>query len=162
MMDVTEIKGIGEKKKEILNSLDIYTVEDLIAACKTKNDIKELSKKSGVSTDTIKGWLKNANTLLSKAKQTESKTKQEQVKEVEEKKQPKEEKDNKPVIREPYWHILQMAGIKDEYSIVKYYPSQLLQLIYDSNIKYKCGVKSMPTINEIIYWINTIKSRYNV
>ena len=39
MMDVTEIKGIGEKKKEILNSLDIYTVEDLIAACKTKNDL---------------------------------------------------------------------------------------------------------------------------
>jgi transposase len=177
-IDISEIKGIGDRKREILRKYNILTVEDLLAVCDSKAHIEELSTKTGISIPTIQKWINRANLLLSNTTDKKLKEEPEQlmekkekpVKEIEtttinkkeEKQQPAQPVQPKIIIREPYWRVLQLAGIKNEKDIVKYTPMQILQLIYDTNIKKACGIKSMPTINEIIYWVNMIKSKYNV
>lgn len=169
-IDISEIKGIGDRKREILRKYNILTVEDLLDS---KAHIEELSTKTGISIPTIQKWINRANLLLSNTTDKKLKEEPEQLMEKKEepvkeikttasKKDAKQSAQPKTIIREPYWHILQLAGIKNEKDIVKYTPIQILQLIYDTNIKKACGIKSMPTINEIIYWVNMIKSKYNV
>lgn len=172
-IDISEIKGIGDKRREILRKHNILTVEDLLAVCDSDAHIEELSTKIGISVPTIQKWINRANLLLSNIADEKTKEEPEQLMEKKEEpvkeikitaneKEVKQSVQPKTIIREPYWRVLQLAGIKNEKNIVAYTPMQILQLIYDTNIKKACGIKSMPTINEIIYWINMIKIKYKV
>jgi len=59
LMELTRVKGIGEKRAEQLKALGITTVADLSAA-----SAEELAEKLQVSSKITKRWIKDARNLL--------------------------------------------------------------------------------------------------
>ena len=61
-MELTEVKGIGEKRKERLKALGISSVEDLSRA-----SAKDLAEKLKISPKITERWIENAKRLLEKS-----------------------------------------------------------------------------------------------
>jgi len=59
---LTEVKGIGEKRKQQLNALGINSIDDL-----AKASANELAKKLEISPKITGKWIENAKTLLEKS-----------------------------------------------------------------------------------------------
>jgi predicted flap endonuclease-1-like 5' DNA nuclease len=62
MMELTEVKGIGEKRKEQLKTLNISSVEDL-----AKASAENLASKLKISPKITGKWIENAKQLLEKS-----------------------------------------------------------------------------------------------
>lgn len=62
MMELTEVKGIGEKRKEQLKALNISSVEDL-----AKASAEDLASKLKISPKITGKWIENAKQLLQKS-----------------------------------------------------------------------------------------------
>jgi predicted flap endonuclease-1-like 5' DNA nuclease len=62
MMELTEVKGIGEKRKEQLKALNISSVEDL-----AKASAEDLASKLKISPKITGKWIENAKQLLEKS-----------------------------------------------------------------------------------------------
>jgi predicted flap endonuclease-1-like 5' DNA nuclease len=62
VLGLTEVKGIGEKRKQQLNALGINSVDDL-----SKASADELAQKLKISPKITGKWIENARTLLEKA-----------------------------------------------------------------------------------------------
>jgi len=62
MMELTEVKGIGEKRKEQLRALNISSVEDL-----AKASAEDLASKLKISPKITGRWIENAKKLLEKS-----------------------------------------------------------------------------------------------
>jgi len=62
MMELTEVKGIGEKRKEQLKALNISSVEDL-----AKASAEDLASKLKISPKITGKWIENAKKLLEKS-----------------------------------------------------------------------------------------------
>ena len=61
MKKITQIEGIGEADQAKLNDLGIVSVEQLLDACKTKKERKELADKAEISEDLILTWANHAD-----------------------------------------------------------------------------------------------------
>ncbi len=61
-VELTEVKGIGEKRTEQLKVLGINSVEDL-----AKASAKDLAVKLKISPKITRKWIKNANKLVEKS-----------------------------------------------------------------------------------------------
>jgi predicted flap endonuclease-1-like 5' DNA nuclease len=61
MMELTKVKGIGEKRKEQLKSLNVSSVEDLARA-----SAEDLASKLKISPKITGKWIDNAKQLLEK------------------------------------------------------------------------------------------------
>jgi predicted flap endonuclease-1-like 5' DNA nuclease len=61
-MELTKVKGIGEKRAEQLKALDIRSVEDL-----TKASVEDLAEKLKISPKITGRWIENAKKLLEKS-----------------------------------------------------------------------------------------------
>jgi len=61
-MGLTEVKGIGEKRKEQLKALGISSVDDLARA-----SAKDLAEKLKISPKITERWIENAKRLLEKS-----------------------------------------------------------------------------------------------
>jgi predicted flap endonuclease-1-like 5' DNA nuclease len=62
MMELTKVKGIGEKRKEQLKSLNVSSVEDLARA-----SAEDLASKLKISPKITGKWIDNAKQLLEKS-----------------------------------------------------------------------------------------------
>jgi predicted flap endonuclease-1-like 5' DNA nuclease len=62
MMELTEVKGIGEKRKEQLRALNVSSVEDL-----AKASAEDLASKLKISPKITGKWIENAKQLLQKS-----------------------------------------------------------------------------------------------
>jgi predicted flap endonuclease-1-like 5' DNA nuclease len=62
MMELTQVKGIGEKRKEQLKALNISSVEDL-----AKASAEDLASKLKISPKITGKWIENAKQLLEKS-----------------------------------------------------------------------------------------------
>ena len=62
IMELTEVKGIGEKRKEQLKALGISSVEDL-----AKASAEDLAEKLKISPKITGRWIENAKTLAEKS-----------------------------------------------------------------------------------------------
>jgi predicted flap endonuclease-1-like 5' DNA nuclease len=62
MMELTEVKGIGEKRKDQLKALNISSVEDLVKA-----SAEDLASKLKISPKITGKWIENAKRLLKKS-----------------------------------------------------------------------------------------------
>jgi predicted flap endonuclease-1-like 5' DNA nuclease len=62
MMELTKVKGIGEKRKEQLKALNVSSVEDL-----AKASAEDLASKLKISPKITGKWIENAKQLLQKS-----------------------------------------------------------------------------------------------
>jgi predicted flap endonuclease-1-like 5' DNA nuclease len=62
VLGLTEVKGIGEKRKQQLNALGINSIDDL-----AKASANELAQKLKISPKISGKWIENAKTLLEKS-----------------------------------------------------------------------------------------------
>ncbi len=61
MKKIEQIEGIGEAYRAKLNEEGIVTVEQMLDACKTKQDRKILAEKSGTSEEQVLSWANHAD-----------------------------------------------------------------------------------------------------
>ena len=61
MTKIDKIEGIGSVYAEKLNAVGIKSVEDMLAACKSKNDRVALAEKSGITETLILKWANHAD-----------------------------------------------------------------------------------------------------
>lgn len=61
MKKIEQIEGIGEAYRAKLNEEGIVTVEQMLDACKTKQDRKILAEKSGISEEQVLSWANHAD-----------------------------------------------------------------------------------------------------
>ncbi|MBQ8082388.1 MAG: DUF4332 domain-containing protein [Clostridia bacterium] len=61
MTKIDKIEGIGAVYAEKLNAVGIKSVEDMLAACKTKKDRVALAEKSGITETLILKWANHAD-----------------------------------------------------------------------------------------------------
>jgi predicted flap endonuclease-1-like 5' DNA nuclease len=62
MIELTEVKGIGEKRKEQLKALNVISIEDL-----AKASAEDLASKLNISPKITGKWIENAKQLLQKS-----------------------------------------------------------------------------------------------
>lgn len=58
-MELTEIRGIGEKRKDQLESIGIHSINELVGA-----SVEDLAAKLEVSPKRVKAWIENAKKLV--------------------------------------------------------------------------------------------------
>ena len=61
MKKITQIEGIGKAFSARLAEAGIVSVEQMLEACKTKKDRKELAGKSGITEEQITTWANHAD-----------------------------------------------------------------------------------------------------
>jgi thermolysin len=64
VVDIQKISGIGTERAALLKGAGIETVEHLVRATASEEDIRELSKQTSISTASLRTWRTRAQLLI--------------------------------------------------------------------------------------------------
>lgn len=161
MSDIKDLEGIGPKNEQKLNDYGIFTIDDLKEAGETEEGRKRISEETGIYLKWIENWVEQAKNFQKEPEPDIIKD-EEDVEEESEFNQIEEKQEEKPIfnkmvgIQEEYIVLLEKAGFKDMKKLATQKPLDLLNKLHKTNQKYDL-VKRMPSINQIIRWIEQAK-----